>query len=390
MSESAVDHPTDHSTDNPAEEPADGISGTGPLPRRRRGGRGRKSAIALLVLLTGGAASVATLGLGGGDSGGTAASELPPKTAEVTRQTLKDVQSEDGELGYGPTTTAAGRLPGTLTRAPRAGDTITRGKALYEVDDRPVALMYGSVPAYRALRKGTEGTDVRQLEKNLRALGYTGFTVDDEYTAATADAVTEWQEELGLDETGTVELGRVVFAPGAVRVDSVAAGKSDPVTPGAKVLTYTGTAKAVTVELDPVDQRLAKKGSAVGVRLPDGSTVQGRVDEVSTVIEPGSGDTPAKTRVKVIVSLKSKKAARAAEAYALAAVHVDFTSGTRKDVLTVPVAALLALAEGGFGVEVVEGSTSRYVPVTTGLFADGRVEISGNGISAGTKVGMPK
>jgi multidrug efflux pump subunit AcrA (membrane-fusion protein) len=73
-------------------------------------------------------------------------------------------------------------------------------------------------------------------------------------------------------------------------------------------------------------------------------------------------------------------------------VHVVFTSGIRENVLTVPVAALLALAEGGYGVEVVQGSTSTYVPVTTGLFADGRVEISGGGtaIAEGTRVGMPK
>jgi membrane fusion protein, multidrug efflux system len=71
-------------------------------------------------------------------------------------------------------------------------------------------------------------------------------------------------------------------------------------------------------------------------------------------------------------------------------VDVVFTASERKDVLTVPVTALVALAEGGYGVEVVSGSTSRYVPVTTGLFSNGRVEIEGSGIREGTRVGVPK
>ncbi|MWK34068.1 HlyD family efflux transporter periplasmic adaptor subunit [Actinomadura sp. J1-007] len=337
-----------------------------------------------------GVATAAALGVGGGSGGGKSASALPPKTTEVTRQTLKDGQTEDGELGFGPSTTATNRLPGTITHLPESGDRITRGKELFEVDGKPVSLMYGSRPAYRDLRSGMEGHDVLQLERNLRALGYDGFTVDDEYTADTADAVEEWQDDLGLAETGTVPLGQVVFAPGAVRVESLAAGEGDPTGPGRKVLTYTGTEKAVTVKLDAADQRLAKKGAEVSMELPDNSTVKGRVSKVSTVIEPGEQGEDPTTKVEVVIDLKGAKAQKTADDYALASVDVTFTAGTRKDVLTVPVTALLALREGGFGVEVVKGGTSSYVPVETGLFADGRVEVSGNGLTEGTLVGVPK
>ncbi|NGO79296.1 peptidoglycan-binding protein [Streptomyces sp. YC504] len=362
-----------------------------PEPVRPRRRRGFALAVAVAVLATAGAVTAAALGLGGAEQGGPERSTLPPATAEVTRQTLKDTETVDGQLGYGATATATSRKPGTLTAGPDTGDRITRGKTLYAVDGAPVTLMYGATPAYRDLREGVEGLDVEQLEKNLDALGYEGFTVDEEFTSGTADAVRAWQEDRGLDETGQVPLGQVVFADGAVRIDSLAARKGDALQPGAEVLAYTGTERAVTAELDAGDEQVAKEGAKVAVRLPDDSLAEGKVEEVTTVIKPAEsqGQDP-ETKIEVVVSFTDAKGRKAADAYALAAVHVDFTAETREDVLTVPVAALLALAEGGFGVEVVKGSTTSYVPVTTGLFADGRVEISGEGIAAGTKVGVPK
>ena len=72
-----------------------------------------------------------------------------------------------------------------------------------------------------------------------------------------------------------------------------------------------------------------------------------------------------------------------------APVEVSFESSRRTGVLTVPVTALLALAEGGYGVEVVEGSRTRIVAVKTGMFANGRVEISGAGLKEGLRVAVP-
>jgi hypothetical protein len=54
------------------------------------------------------------------------------------------------------------------------------------------------------------------------------------------------------------------------------------------------------------------------------------------------------------------------------------------------VAALLALAEGGYGVQVIEADgTTRIVRVETGLFSGGKVEIAGDGLTEGMTVGMP-
>ncbi|WP_218125822.1 peptidoglycan-binding protein [Sinosporangium album] len=322
-----------------------------------------------------------------GGEGEQSSARLPPATAQVTRQTLHDTKTISGSLGYGPTTSLVNRLSGTVTWVPGSGDVVRRGKPLYRVDNTPVVLMYGSLAAYRELAPGVEGRDVKQLESNLKALGYGGFTVDDEYDWETAEAVQEWQDDLGLEETGRVELGRVVFRPSAVRVDSVEATAGQPAAPAQAVLTYTGTSRVVTVQMDVSDQRLAKEKAKVTIKLPDGKEAAGRIRDVYTVIQPAQGQgSEAETKIESIVSL-SRKAARGLDA---AAVDVTFTASSRKNVLTVPVSALVALSEGGYGVEVVSGGASKFVPVETGLFASGRVEVSGGDLAEGVAVGIPK
>lgn len=355
---------------------------------RRRRRTGRVVAVTAIVIAVGGAAVAANgFGLMRGEASGETQSSLPPATAQVTRQTLVDTQSESGSLGYGSATKVPGRLSGTLTWLPATGAVVKRGQPLYRVDNEPVPLLYGTLPAYRTLSPGTEGADVKQFEKNLRALGYTGFTVDDTYSSATASAVREWQEDLGLTETGTVELGRVVYAANQVRVDSHDAEVGDPLQPGAEVLGYTGTARVVTVEMEPSDQRLAKKGGAVTVTLPDGKTVEGRIAGSQTVVVPGDGQgQEEETKLEVTVTIPASESVAALDD---ATLDVAFTASQRENVLTVPVAALLALAEGGYGVQVVEGGSTRIVAVETGLFASGRVEVTGAGLTEGTTVGMP-
>jgi membrane fusion protein, multidrug efflux system len=348
----------------------------------------RKAAIgvAAAVAVGGGVAAAVVVGLPEAEGGSTPRAAMPPATAAVTRETLVDRKDQDGKLGYGETTTIASRLGGTLTALPATGKTIKRGTALSRVDNTPVVLLYGTLPAYRTLSPGMTGADVKQFEKNLWALGYRGFTVDRTYSASTAGAVREWQDDLGLTRTGRLDPARVVYAPGPVRVDARKAAPGDMVQPGAALLTVTGTARVAVVDLDVADQRLAKVGATVQVTLPDGTVKPGRITTAETVIEPGEGQQEDTTNVEVTIGFPAGKAPQGLDQ---ASVTVAFTAAQRRNVLTVPIAALLALAEGGYGVQVVDGATTRIVAVQTGLYADGRVEITGDGLVAGTKVGMP-
>ncbi|GAA0491642.1 peptidoglycan-binding protein [Paractinoplanes deccanensis] len=346
----------------------------------------RRSTGVVAGVLTAGAvaAAVTIFNLPRAESTDGTAAEKQLETAEVTKKTLVDSESHDGTLGHGDTSTISARGSGTVTALAALDTTVTRGKPLLRLDDEPVILLYGTLPAYRTLKPGVEGADVLQFEKNLWALGYRGFTVDDEYTSATADAVEQWQEDLGRDETGTVGADQIEYAPGAVRVDSHDVERGAVVQPGTAVLKTTGTTMVATVSLDVDSQRLARKGATVDVTLPDGSETTGKITGVETVVEPGQGDQEDTTMIEVTVSF-----AKVPKGIDEAAVTVGFTSSQRENVLTVPVAALLALAEGGYGVEIAENGGTRLVAVKTGLFADGQVEVSGGGLRPGTKVVVP-
>ncbi len=75
-----------------------------------------------------------------------------------------------------------------------------------------------------------------------------------------------------------------------------------------------------------------------------------------------------------------------------APVKVVVTTSTAEAVLAVPIAALLALSEGGYAVERVEGDSSKLVGVETGVFADGLVEVrpaGGVALAEGDRVVVP-
>jgi hypothetical protein len=301
--------------------------------------------------------------------------------------------SSPGGDGAADPSSSAGS--GTVTALPRPGSVVRRGGALYRVDGEPVVLMYGAAPAFRDLELGVEdGRDVRQLERNLAELGFDPGTIDIEFTSTTADAIADWQESAGLPETGTVELGRIVFLPGARRVGEHRTSVGSVLAAGAEVLDTSSTRRVVTIELDAALQSLARKGDRVQVSLPDQSTVRGRIADVGRVArEKESADaadagaaTGAEQELVIDVTVRLRSA-RGLGRLDEAPVSVGLAQESRRNVLAVPVTALVARRGGGYGVELAAGR--RIVPVRTGLFAGGYVEVAGSGISEGARVVVP-
>ncbi|MFI7286817.1 efflux RND transporter periplasmic adaptor subunit [Streptomyces anulatus] len=351
--------------------------------------RGRAVAVAVAVaVLAVAAGSLALTQLGTGEeTGGAKNTGLPPATAPVERGDLRDSAQADGTLGYDKERKINAGAAGTMTWTPRTGSTVERNERLYEIDGRPVRLMYGSGPMYRTLEPGDEGRDVEQLERNLADLGYTGFTPDQEYTELTAAAVKRWQKSHGAKRTGKVGPQDITFAPGKVRIKSVGAGVGEQAQPGAPVLETTGSERIVTFELDVAESGLAKAGTKVTVELPDGTIAAGEVSSVGRTAK--AGDDPQDDTPKVTLTVSFDEPDEVG-GFDQSPVTVSLTGETRKNVLTVPVNALLALPGGGFGLQLVEGGATREVEVELGMFAEGRVEVSGGGLREGVKVGVPK
>ncbi|MBP2708273.1 peptidoglycan-binding protein [Microbispora sp. RL4-1S] len=343
--------------------------------------------VAVVLVLSGG------LALSSSGTPAPAAGTRPPATATVKRGDLVDHQTVSGTLGYAGERTVPNGVSGTLTWLPAEGAVIGRGGTLYKVDRRPVVLMYGTTPIYRTLQYGvSDGPDVLQLERNLKALGYgDGLTVDDHFSSITADRVLEWQDDKGLEETATVTAADVVFLRGKVRVKKVGGVTGDKARSGKPVLTVTGTTQVVRVDLDVADQQLARKGAKVTVELPGGASATGKITDVGTVAQlpssSGQQADPQNATITIEIKLTDAKKAGGLDQ---APVSVSLESERRENVLSVPVEALLALREGGYGVQVVQGETVRLVPVEIGIFAAGQVEVSGGGLTEGTKVGVPR
>ncbi len=316
----------------------------------------------------------------------------PVATATVDRGTISATESWGGMLEYGAPDTVKSGADGTITRLVGQGETIERGDELYRVNERPVTLLYGAVPMYRDLAPGDSGVDVRQLERNLVKLGYDGFTVDSAYTASTAEAVRAWQADSGAGRTGTVARRDVVFVPAGGRVDALQVSAGDVLKPGAPVLDIASTDQIVSLEADLDDRGRFDIDAKVTVVLPGGDEVPGTVSAMRVVRIAsadsseglGDGTTDSESIVQVEVALDE-----APDELVGTPVEVVVAIEERADVLLVPVNALLALAEGGYGLEVVrDDGTTKVVRVDTGLFADGKVEVRGAGIAEGTVVGV--
>ncbi|MEO3750680.1 peptidoglycan-binding domain-containing protein [Streptomyces sp. B6B3] len=370
---------------DPDHEPEGGRRGR---RRARRGGL----ALGLLVLVAAGTGTGYWLTGQDATADETEEAAGPAATAEVTRQTLAATESFGGTLGHGEPHTVSTAGQGTITGLPEADSAIGRGDELFRLDEEPVTALFGSVPMYRDLAVGDTGVDVRQLENNLVELGYTGFTADDEFTAETEDAVRAWQEDVGAAGTGTVPGSSVVFVPRGARVDALHAEVGGAVAPGTPVLDFTGSDQIVSLEVDMDDRDVLPIDGPVTVELPDGQEVAGvvaAVDVAPAEADPAAGGAAEAGAADAVAEVEVRLDQPVDESLLGGPVDVVAEVDERADVLVVPVSALLARSGGGYGVEAVAADgTTEVVPVDTGLFANGYVEIEGEGVDVGTVVGV--
>jgi membrane fusion protein, multidrug efflux system len=300
-------------------------------------------------------------------------------------ETLADVGSA---VGNGTPIIATSRAPeGTVTSIAAEGSVVGQGGELLTLDGEPVVLLIGAVPAYRALLPGVSGDDVRQLEEALSDAGYGGaddFVVDGVFDEASRAAVLSWQTDIGAAPDGVVNVGDVIFSPSPIRIGENLVDVGDLVRDGTPIMSTSVDSTFVSVELSTDDQDLVSVGDAVVVVLPDGTRESASVTEIGTVVQANQNGG---TYFEMTVTLDDPTAAPGLDE---APVDVEIAGDSASGVLAVPVTALIALAEGGYAVEVVnDDGTTVLIGVDPGLFADGRVEVVGEGLADGMLVVVP-
>jgi peptidoglycan hydrolase-like protein with peptidoglycan-binding domain len=342
----------------------------------------RRLALPAVLAATAAAGAVTAVAVRGGTAAAVPPAPVRLATARVVRTDLSTQMLTAGTLGYALTPPLVNRLAGTYTWLPAAGSLILPGQVLYRVDNLPVVLMAGQLPAWRSFQLGmTAGPDISQLQRGLIAGQYAVglLTAPSGYfDQLTADAVERWQAAHGYPVTRRIALGQIVFQPTPVLVGAITAAVGEAAGPGQQTFQVTTNQRTVTVPVSP-DLPPVQVGEAVSIVLPTNVTTPGRV-----VAETPLAGGPNGATEQLVVQPDQPEATGSGSGVP---VQVSLSIQSVHGVLAVPVTALLALRAGHFGVEIVTPSgTHRVVAVTAGIFAGGSVQVSGPGISAGEKV----
>jgi hypothetical protein len=318
--------------------------------------------------------------------------------ATVEQRDLVATERYPGTLGFDRTQQVLANRRAVVTRAAREGATLRAGEEVFRLGEIPVFLLRGRIPAWRTMQRGMDdGVDVLQLERELVRLRLDrdrDIDVDRSFDSGTERAVERLQDRLGLDETGVVEAGQVVFMPGDARVARRIIDVGGLAPQGAPVMQLTSTRRIVTAPLPAGDAEAAKVGDRASVELPGGETVDAVIRSVATSARqssPGAGGGGGGETV-IDVELVLAATAKVDDLLDEAPVQVRIDTDRAKDVLVVPVTALIALREGGFAVErAIDGSTSNteLIAVRPGLYADGLVELDSKDLERGDEVVVP-
>lgn len=351
-------------------------------------------------------------------------------TVLVERQDLLVVQDAPAVVDHGPAHEITLRRSGTITWLPEVGTVLAAGDAAARVDERRVPVLVGGTPMYRVLDgSGMKGQDVQTVADNLTGLGYLdGFPAGDATGPNFAGAVRRWREanDLGpleLSDASWTGTGSQEGMQGVRQGDESASGdeegdapesddgsSGDPASPGAPavlrwdaispdevvflaepvrvsavpgalggasdagpVLEVTAVRKRVVVAPEETRRVALTQGAEVLVVLPDGTETAGVVSSVAG----SDGDDQG---AAAVVDVEDQDVLSGLDS---GPVSVRVVTDRSDDVLVVPVASLLALAEGGHALQREDGS---LVAVETGLFAGDLVEVSGPEVSEGMRV----
>jgi peptidoglycan hydrolase-like protein with peptidoglycan-binding domain len=317
---------------------------------------------------------------------GSAAEEPRYTTSTARRGTLADTVEADFTLKRVDSTTLASPASGTLTKVRiEQGTKLGVFTPLFDVDGVTVRGIPSSAPLYRDLSPGDEGDDVKALQQALKDAGYDPGDVDGDFGDATVTALEDWQDDRGLDVTGTFTLaGFAWYAPGSTVLD-VAVEAGAKAGPGTTVATI-GRPSALMAEADvsQLDVNSLKVGQTAALSLDadDSATIPAKVSSVAADAESSDAEAGSNTVVQFAVELTPAELPATARAGMTGSATVTIRS--RTDVVIVPTVAVGGNA-GSPSVQVLDNGTPVTRPVVTGLATADSTEII-TGLRAGEVV----
>lgn len=276
---------------------------------------------------------------------------------------------------------------GLVTDVAAPGTVLDNGTTLYEIDTTPVPILVGDT-IERTFDIGVDaGDDIESFKRLLVDLGFDAdgqLEVDGEWDGAAAEALADWEDVLGVEVDGILQVDQFVILaePGTIAETSIERG--DDIGPGTAVATLVDPTQVVTTRVTIDDRDLLSLGTAVDVDLGGEQIVNGTVTWVSSSSSLPAGQPDADPEFEVEITLDEVPEAFAE--FAELDVTVLLVDDIAEAAVTVPASALISTGSS-FAVEVVEGSSTRFVEVDPGMFADGWVEVVG--IEAGTAVVVP-
>lgn len=340
-------------------------------------------------------AVIVTVGVLAGSAGWATATVLRPAEDPLDATPYTFVSVEQGEVSssvnlnavaeWSPTPVGTNQASGIVTGVVVApGDEVVQGSTLYLLNQRPVVVAQGAVPAFRPIGEGVEGADVAQLQAMLHAQGSYSGTIDGTAGPRTVTAIKAWQKALGVAQTGLVELGDVVFVPTLpirVSLDAELVSRGLSLSGGEPVLRGLPAAPAFTMPVTDAQAAMMPTGTAVQVTSPEG-----------TVWDAVAGDRVTDEQSQTIVVSLSGPEGQVLCGDQCAQVPVSgqallpskIISVATVQGLVVPSSALITEASGQIGVIDQDGTVH---PVTVVASARGMSVI--DGVDAGVKVRIP-
>lgn len=255
---------------------------------------------------------------------------------------------------------------GRVTSGLPAKGQVQAGSTLFTVDEQPVLVLPGGVPAYREMRRGDVGEDVRQLQAYLADQGYP-VAVTGEFGARTATAVEAWSRTVGWPRSSSLPLGRIVFVSDlparVVPADGFRLGATIP-SPAIQLLAGE---PSIAVSVNPRTAERASAGDDVQLHTELG-TLTGALTGASLPNQDGS--------VSLLVDPESVDCsqacpARQGEPYVVPAT-VELVAPTEG--IVVPVAAITMGADGRPFVTQQDGTEQ---PIEVTASADGLAVVTG-------------